>query len=78
MRVENELQATVQQTLEIIVPGGIITNSSSLIALSGDEGKSWHFMDATTGDLAKIRTLFPNLSTDLVVIPMGEPVFYKD
>lgn len=65
-----ELQATIAQKTEIRYAGGKLTSTSVLIAISGDNGKSWKFIDISDKDTATIRKSIPNLSPSLY-IPAG-------
>lgn len=67
VKTKNELQCTIAQHLTAQVPNGKITNSSTLIAVSIDNGKKWYFVDTTNKDLSQIKQLLPNLSSEIVI-----------
>ena len=50
VKTKNELQCTIAQHLTAQVPNGKTTNSSTLIAVSIDNGKKWYFVDTTNKD----------------------------
>ncbi|MCW3084203.1 MAG: hypothetical protein JWP12_1569 [Bacteroidetes bacterium] len=70
-----ELQCTIPQTIDMSVTGGKLTVKSTLIAISGDEGKTWSFLDTSGKDLRAMQFILPNLSAELVIPAAEEPVF---
>jgi hypothetical protein len=69
-----ELQCTVEQHTEMKVPDGKIINTTTLIALSGDGGKNWTFVDTNNKDIATVRKLLPGLSNEIVIPKPQAPV----
>jgi hypothetical protein len=67
IRVENELQCTVPQTITLKIQDQKITKKTSLIAISTDSGENWYFIDAAPG-LNQIKKAFPKLSNKLVIL----------
>lgn len=67
VKTKNELQCTIAQHLTAQVPNGKTTNSSTLIAVSMDNGKKWYFVDTTNKDISQIKQLLPNLSSEIVI-----------
>lgn len=67
VKSKNELQCTIEQHLTAQVPNGKTTNSSTLIAVSMDNGKKWYFVDTTNKDISQIKQLLPNLSSEIVI-----------
>jgi hypothetical protein len=67
VKTKNELQCTIVQHLTAQVPNGKTTNSSTLIAISMDNGKKWYFVDTTNKDISQIKQLLPNLSSEIVI-----------
>ncbi|HYV93672.1 MAG TPA: hypothetical protein VE978_17995, partial [Chitinophagales bacterium] len=76
--VNNELQSTVPQTIEMKVPNGRLVAKSTLIAISTDNGKTWYFIDTSGKDIQAMKKIFPNLSEELVISEKQQPIFYKD
>lgn len=74
----NELQCTVPQTIEMKTPEGRLVAHSTLIAISSDGGKTWHFLDTSRKPLKALQQFIPNLSNDLVIPEKEEPVMLKD
>lgn len=70
-----EWQCTMQQFIEYRLPEGKITAQTTIIGISPDKGKTWYFVDTADRKLEDVRTLFPNLSSQLDVPPPKEPVF---
>jgi hypothetical protein len=67
IKIKNELQCTIEQHLTAKVPNGNTTNSSTLIAVSLDNGKKWFFIDTTNKDISQIKKVFPNLSPEIII-----------
>ena len=63
----NELQCTLPQHIEIKLPGGRIVNTSTLIAMSPNNGNTWTFIDTSKKDMATIRKALPNLSREIII-----------
>ncbi|SFH20626.1 hypothetical protein [Pedobacter insulae] len=76
--VGNELQFTVPQTIEMKVPNGRLTTQSTLIAISINKGKNWYFVDTSGKDISSMKKVLPNLSGDLKIPKMTQPIFYPD
>ena len=74
----NEWQSTLQQHTTIKVAGGRIVTTSTLIAVSTDNGVNWKFVDCNRKTMADIRKFLPNLSKDIVIPEQQAPVQYKD
>ena len=73
-----EVQATIAQHTEIKLTPGRLLNTSTLIAISADNGLHWTFIDTSNKDLAALRKALPNLSAALVVPPQAPPVHYDN
>lgn len=71
----DEYQCTIPQYMKMQLTNGALTTQTTLIALSNDKGKTWYFIDVTDKSLAQWRTVFPNLSSRLVIFPPKEPKF---
>ncbi len=70
-----ELQCTIPQYMKMRLSNGLITTQTTLIGLSPDNGKTWYFIDATDKPLSQWRTVFPNISSKLIIQPSKEPKF---
>lgn len=64
-----ELQATIPQHTEI--------NTSTLIAISTDNGNNWTFLDTLNRDITTIRKLLPNLNPSITIPPQRPPLRYN-
>ncbi|MDB5150142.1 MAG: hypothetical protein JWQ57_4162 [Mucilaginibacter sp.] len=73
----NELQCTLLQHTAIKLVNGRAVATSTLIAISKDDGKNWLFVDTSNKDAAAMRKALPNLSTAIVIPPQQKPVFYS-
>ncbi|MES2765905.1 MAG: hypothetical protein V4642_08560 [Bacteroidota bacterium] len=69
---DNELQTILPQTIEMKTPTGRVKTKTALIAISSDNGKTWHFVDTFNSDLKRLQVMMPNLSNELV-IPAPQP-----
>jgi hypothetical protein len=73
-----EYQCTIPQKMTMRIPQGKITTETTLIALSPDKGKTWYFMDSADRSISKMRSMFPNISSRLVIPTSPEPVFVQE
>lgn len=76
--VGSELQCTIPQTIQMKMPDGKMTTTSTLIAVSSDNGKTWCFIDTSGKDILAMKQLLPNLSESLVIAAKTEPVYIKE
>lgn len=74
----NELQCTIPQTLEIKTSKGRFVATSTLIAISMNNGENWYFVDTSTKSIEAIRRIIPSLSKRLIIPKKQQPVFYTD
>ena len=72
-----ELQCTLPQTIEMQVANGRLVSKSTLIAISVDQGKKWFFIDTSGKDIKMMKKALPNLSDQLKIDPIHQPVFYE-
>lgn len=77
IKMNNELQCTLQQRVNITFGKKKGFYSSTLIALSTDGGKNWLFATAVNKDLAAMKKTLPNLSMDIVISPDTPLKYYK-
>jgi hypothetical protein len=66
------LQSVIPQTLTLTSFIGDVELSTSLIAISEDEGKNWRFIDTNLFSLKEIKSAMPEISSTLV-IPKSAP-----
>ncbi|RXK83244.1 hypothetical protein [Filimonas effusa] len=69
-----EWQTTIAQHIEIKMPEGILQNTSTLIAISSDNGVNWTFVDASGKDITSLRKILPNLNPAIKIPPRQRPV----
>lgn len=78
VRIKNELQCTASQHTELKPQKGRVITYTTLIALSGDNGKSWKFVDTNNMDITVIRKMFPKLSSKITLPPKKQPAVYSE
>lgn len=71
------LQCTIAQHTEVKTTPGRAISTSTLIALSTDNGKNWTFLDTLNKDMPTIKKIIPNLSSDIIIPPPQPPVRYQ-
>jgi hypothetical protein len=62
-----EYQCTFQQVTEVGHPNGKLQKKSTLIAISGDSGNSWTFIDTNNKSIDELRSAMPNLSNKIAL-----------
>ncbi len=67
LKKEGELQCSLTQVLSMDTPKGKVIAEYTLIAISGDDGKNWKFLDTSGKPKETMLKYFPNLSPDIVV-----------
>ncbi len=72
-----ELQATIAQHTEIKLSQGKLVSTSTLIAISIDNGINWTFIDTSNKDKATLKKALPNLSNAIIIPPPQQPVRYN-
>lgn len=70
---ESIMQCTLPQTLSVEAMMGSIETETTLIGLSND-GKKWYFVDAMLFKQKDAKSKLPELSPELVIPPMKQPV----
>lgn len=75
--INNEIQCTLEQIVELSVKGGKLRARGTLIGISMNNGKKWFFIDASE-PIEKLILEYPNLSNRLVIPKAALPVFFKD
>jgi hypothetical protein len=63
----NEIQCTIQQHTEIKLRQGRVVATSTLIAISLDNGINWTFIDTTNKKLDLLKQIFPSLSSEILI-----------
>jgi hypothetical protein len=66
------LQSVIPQTISLTSFMGDVELSTSLIAISEDDGGKWKFIDTNLFSLKEIKSSMPDLSPALV-IPKSAP-----
>jgi hypothetical protein len=78
LRSDKELQSTIAQHTEIRLAHERIVSTSTLIAISNDNGLNWTFIDTSNKDMAILRKLLPNLSPSITIPPQPSPVRFAN
>lgn len=76
--INNELQCTLPQNIEMKVPNGRLVSQSTLIAISSNGGENWYFIDTSGKDIQAMKRMFSNLSEKLVIPQQDKPIFYEN
>ena len=76
--INNQIQCTLKEVIEMKVKGGKIIGTSTLIGISDDNGNSWHFIDANSKSLETLKSNYPELSGRLIFEVSSKPIFIKD
>ena len=72
VKYKNELQSTLPQTTSVTSPFADVVFSSTLVAISRDEGKNWYFYDTNAGRMGQLKNKAPDVSPELD-IPKATP-----
>lgn len=78
IKVDTELQCTLPEIIEMQVTGGKLTATTTMIAVSQDNGKNWYFIDAAGNNIDNMRLLIPTLSKELYIPMPQDPSFEED
>lgn len=78
IRAGNELQSTLPQIIEMHVPGGIVTATTTLLTISQNNGKNWSFLDTANYNHYDMKQLLPNLSDEIIIPERTDPAFEPD
>jgi hypothetical protein len=73
-RAEGELHTFLEQELKMQLPNNILLSKSHLFAISKDNGRTWHFVDAASFTKENIYSYFPNYNPILEVPAKVKPV----
>jgi hypothetical protein len=69
-----EIHCLVPETIRLKLPNGHATGHSFLLAISGDGGKKWSFVDLNKGTISALPKIFPNFNPDLKIPEPAPPV----
>jgi hypothetical protein len=64
-----EIHCLLPETIVMASPKGRMAMHSNLLAVSGDGGKSWSFLDMNNSTADKVKQLIPNFNPDLKIPP---------
>lgn len=77
LRAGDELHAIVRAKRTVKAPGGRQIQDTFMIAVSGDEGQNWTFIDGPQLTPKHIEALFPDFNEALELPETAPPVFEK-
>ena len=69
----SEVYAILKSHLVMKRPEGTMHQSSFLVGVSGDKGKSWRFVDGAGLDEDKVKSVLPKLPSQMKLPPREEP-----
>lgn len=72
------LQCVVPQHIQLKTEGGKLLTTGYLIAISSNNGKTWHFIDSSSKTLEELKETFPDLSSQIVIPERSQPEFIKE
>jgi hypothetical protein len=78
IKSNTEYQCTLNQHIIIKVANGKTIITSTLIAISGDSGKTFTFIDTSNKDIAAIRKAIPTLSPSITIAAPEKPIFVRN
>ncbi len=70
---QNQLQCVVPENTDMLTPLGELNLETSLIAISGDQGKNWYFIDTNVYKVDRLKKVLPGLSPNLEIPPQKQP-----
>lgn len=77
LKENSVMQCTLPQTTEMKMQFGKIISTSTLVAISNDNGITWKFTDAIGRDKIEMKKLIPLLSDKLIFAKKVPPTFIK-
>lgn len=78
LQAGDELHSIVRARRTVKAPGGRQIQDTFMIAVSGDAGESWTFVDGPQLKPSHIQALFPNFNPALELPETSPPTFEKD
>lgn len=75
IKFNKELQTTLPQETEVTSPIADVVLTSTLVAISRDNGKNWYFYDTAMGKSDQLKNKLPTLSPDIIIPPPVMPKF---
>lgn len=73
IKYKKELQTYLPQTTELTSDIADVTFTSSIVAISRDNGKNWYFYDANMMKAQNLKDKLPTLSPDIKIPPGEKP-----
>ncbi|TWR27287.1 hypothetical protein FPZ42_09715 [Mucilaginibacter achroorhodeus] len=69
-----EIHCLVPETIVMKTKQGRFQGTSNLLAVSGDQGKSWTFLDLNQGSIKAVDQIFPNFNHSLTIPQPQQPI----
>lgn len=73
VKFKKELQTYLSQTTELTSIIADVTFTSTIIAISRDNGKNWYFYDVNMGRSKEVKDKLPPLSPEITLPPPTQP-----
>jgi hypothetical protein len=78
VKAGKELHCIVSQTLELRRADGTEILETSVMAVSGDKGKTWKFLEVSGVNIQSLKQIFPDYNEDLKIPDKKSPTFIPD
>ena len=75
LKAGKELHCIVSQTIEMTRPDGTDIMETSVLAVSGDKGKNWKFLDVSGANVKALKEIFPDFNDKLQIPEKKSPTF---
>lgn len=69
-----EIHCLVPETIVMKMKEGRFKGESNLLAVSGDQGKTWAFLDLNNGSIKALEQIFPKFNHNLIIPRPQKPV----
>ena len=69
-----EIHCIIPEFITLKIPDGHLLVQSNLLAITGDGGKTYKFLDMNKDTIALIKTMFPNFNPDLKIPEPMAPI----
>jgi len=75
-RSGTQLQCIIPQTLFMKVKNGTVEQTSYLLGVSADKGKTWTFIDTSNKTIEQIKAIVPAVNEKIEIPKKSAPVFH--
>jgi len=74
IKIDNRMFCVLQQTIYLLRDNKTYKSTSSLVAVSDNDGEKWYFISATRNDDQPLYYIFPELKGKVNIPESGHPV----